>query len=31
MPRKKKSAALVVAEQLETRIHIIRGQRVMLD
>lgn len=31
MPSKKKSAALVVAEQLETRIHIIRGQRVMLD
>jgi hypothetical protein len=31
MHSKKKSAALVVAEQLETRIHIIRGQRVMLD
>lgn len=31
MPSKKKSAALVVAEQIETRIHIIRCQRVMLD
>jgi hypothetical protein len=30
MPRKQ-SAALVVAEEIETRIHIIRGQRVMLD
>jgi hypothetical protein len=30
MPRKK-SAALVVAEEVETRIHIIRDQRVMLD
>lgn len=31
MPRKKPSAALAVAEQIETRIHIIRGVRVMLD
>jgi hypothetical protein len=31
MPRKKPSVALVVAEQIETRIHIIRGQRVLLD
>jgi hypothetical protein len=31
MPRKKPSVALVVAEQIETRIHIIRGQRVLMD
>jgi ORF6N domain-containing protein len=31
MPRKKPSAALIVAEQIETRIYFIRGQRVMLD
>jgi ORF6N domain len=30
MPRKS-TAALVVAQEIETRIHIIRGQRVMLD
>jgi hypothetical protein len=30
MPRKK-TAAIAVAEEIETRIHIIRGQRVMLD
>jgi hypothetical protein len=30
MPRKQ-SAAIVVAEEIETRIHIIRGLRVMLD
>jgi hypothetical protein len=30
MPRKK-TAALVVAEKIDTRIHIIRGSRVMLD
>src|SRR5438128_195083 len=31
MPPKKKTAAVVAAEQIESRIHIIRGQRVMLD
>jgi hypothetical protein len=31
MPPKKKPAALVSADQLETRIHVVRGVRVMLD
>jgi ORF6N domain-containing protein len=31
MTRRRQSAALVVAEQIETRIHIIRGVRVLLD
>lgn len=31
MPPKKPSASLAPIEQIESRIHIIRGQRVMLD
>jgi ORF6N domain len=31
MPPKKQPAAIVPIEQIETRLHIIRGQRVMLD
>ena len=31
MPRKQSPATLAVANEIETRIHIIRGQRGMLD